>query len=170
MAAVRPARQALPMPFRGGKAALSVVLPLVLVLAGANVASAGLTAREHAFVAAVNTTRAAHGVPPLSVDATLTRAARYQSRISLARDVLAHGDFADRLRRFGATGRMLGENLAWASAGAAQARAIVGMWLKSPPHRENLLRPSFRRIGVGTAVGEFRGYGGSTVVTADFAG
>ena len=158
------------MPFRGGKAALLVVLLSVLVLAGANLASAGLTAREQAFVTAVNATRAAHGIGPLRVDATLTRAARYQSRVSLARDVLAHGDFADRLRSFGATGRMLGENLAWASRGAADPRAIVQAWMRSPGHRENVLRPGFRRIGLGAAVGEFRGWLGATVVTADFAG
>ena len=170
MAAVRRIRHPLPMPFRGGKAALLVVLLLVLVLAGANVASAGLTAREQALVAAVNATRAVNGVAPLRVDGTLTRAARYQSRVSLARDVLAHGDFADRLRRFGATGRMLGENLAWASAGAADPRAIVQAWMRSPAHRENLLRAGFRRIGLGAAVGEFNGWSGATVVTADFAG
>ena len=158
------------MPFRGGKAALLVVLLLVLVLAGANVASAALTAREQAFVAAVNATRAANGVGPLRVDSTLTRAARYQSRVLLARDVLTHGDFADRLRSFGATGRLLGENLAWGSAGAAGPQAIVQAWMRSPGHRENLLRPSFSRIGLGAVVGEFSGWSGATVVTADFAG
>jgi len=170
MAVVRGNRHPLPMPFRGGKAALLVVLLLVLVLASANVASAGLTAREQALVGAVNEARATNGVGELRVDATLTRAARYQSRVSLARDVLAHGDFADRLRRFGATGRMLGENLAWASAAAADARAIVRAWMRSPAHRENLLRPGFRRIGLGAVVGEFNGWPGATVVTADFAG
>jgi uncharacterized protein YkwD len=170
MVVVLRKRHPLPMPFRGGKAALLVVLLLVLVLAGANVASAGPTAREQAFVAAVNATRAANGVGPLSVDDALTRAARHQSRVLLARDVLSHGDFAGRLRRFGATGRMLGENLAWGSAGAADPRSIVQAWMRSPGHRENLLRPGFRRIGLGAVVGEFDGWTGATVVTADFAG
>ena len=147
--------------------ALAVALVLLAV---ASPASAALTPSEQALLRAVNATRASRSLPALRPDATLTRAARAQSRTLLAQDVLAHGDFAARLHSFGATYRLLGENLAWASAGAAQARAIVGMWLKSAPHRENLLRPSFRRVGVGTAVGEFRGYGGSTVVTADFAG
>ena len=148
---------------------IALAVALVL-LAAASPASAALTPSEQALLRAVNATRASRSLPALRPDTTLTRAARAQSRTLLAQDVLAHGDFAARLRSFGATYRLLGENLAWASAGAARARAIVGMWLKSAPHRENLLRPSFRRIGVGTAVGEFRGYGGSTVFTADFAG
>jgi uncharacterized protein YkwD len=153
------------MPFRGGIAALVVV-----VLVGAAPATAGLTAREQSLLGAVNQTRTVRGLQPLRPDAALTRAARHQSRALLARDVLAHGDFVARLRSFGATGRILGENLAWASAGAAEAAAIVRSWMNSPPHRENLLRPSFRRIGLGAAVGEFAGWDGATVVTADFAG
>jgi uncharacterized protein YkwD len=154
------------MPFRGGIAALL----FVLALATASPAGAALTAREHTLLGAINATRAAHGVQPLRADLTLTRAARHQSQLLLARDVLDHGDFAARLRSFGATGRLLGENLAWASAGAARARAIVQMWMLSPPHRENLLRPGFRRVGLGAATGEFAGNDGATVVTADFAG
>jgi len=40
----------------------------------------------------------------------------------------------------------------------------VQMWIASPPHRQNLLDRSFRRIGVGLAGGATR------LVTADFAG
>ena len=42
--------------------------------------------------------------------------------------------------------------------------------MSSPGHRANLLRPGFRRIGIGALVGRFSGYSGATVVTADFAG
>ena len=44
------------------------------------------------------------------------------------------------------------------------------MWLNSPPHRKNLLRAGFRRVGVGAMMGTFSGTGGARVVTADFAG
>jgi hypothetical protein len=37
-------------------------------------------------------------------------------------------------------------------------------------HRANLLRPSFRRVGVGDLVAVFQGVAGAHVVTADFAG
>ena len=40
----------------------------------------------------------------------------------------------------------------------------------SPGHRANLLRPGWNRIGLGALKGNFLGYTGATVVTADFAG
>ena len=149
----------------------AVALTLLLALA-APAASKGtaLTRPEQSLLQAVNEARAAAGLEPLDVDAALTRAARAHSHTLLARDVLAHGDFATRLRSFGARGPMLGENLAWGTGAYARAGAIVRAWLGSPGHRENLLRPGFQRIGLGAVVGEFAGYGGATVVTADFAG
>ena len=48
--------------------------------------------------------------------------------------------------------------------------AIVSGWLASPGHRANLLRPGLNRIGLGALEGNFLGYAGATVVTADFAG
>jgi uncharacterized protein YkwD len=46
----------------------------------------------------------------------------------------------------------------------------VAAWLASPEHRANLLRPSFRRVGLGDLAGTFQGYPGAQVVTADFVG
>jgi uncharacterized protein YkwD len=88
----------------------------------------------------------------------------------IATDVFAHGAFARRMLRFDVTGRIAGENLAWGTGSAGTARAIVAAWLASPEHRANLLRPSFRRIGVGDLLGPFQGYGDARVITADFAG
>jgi uncharacterized protein YkwD len=88
----------------------------------------------------------------------------------LRRGYFAHGEFARRMTSFGARGRAVGENLGWGVGASGTARAIVEAWLASPPHRANLLRPGFRRIGVGRLVGSFAGYGGAAVVTADFAG
>jgi uncharacterized protein YkwD len=86
----------------------------------------------------------------------------------LKKDYFDHGDFAARMARFHCRGRFLAENLAWGS-GTLAAGTVVGMWLSSPGHRENLLHAGLRRIGVATPVGPFQGYV-STVVTADFAG
>jgi uncharacterized protein YkwD len=44
------------------------------------------------------------------------------------------------------------------------------MWLASPGHRANLLKPSYRRIGLGIARGPFQGQPAASVVTADFGG
>ena len=107
---------------------------------------------------------------PLRFDRTLQRAARSHTRTMVSRNVFAHGDFASRMRQFGARGPYLAENLAWGSGSAASPRALVQMWLNSPPHRRSLLRPGFRRVGVGAMMATFSGASGARVVTADFGG
>jgi uncharacterized protein YkwD len=88
----------------------------------------------------------------------------------LGANVFAHGAFGTRMARFDVTGHVAGENLAWGTGTLATARGIVAAWLASPEHRANLLRPSFKRIGVGDLVGAFHGHHAAHVVTADFAG
>ena len=46
----------------------------------------------------------------------------------------------------------------------------AGAQENGPVRRAILLRPGFRRVGVGYAFGSFIGHGGAGVVTADFAG
>jgi uncharacterized protein YkwD len=118
----------------------------------------------------VNAVRGNHGLRPLSVDVRLVRVARQHSTAMLRSNVFTHGAFAERVQRSGARGPLFAENLAWGVGGAAAARTIVHNWLASPGHRANLLRPGFRRIGLGAVTGTFAGYRGATVVTADFAG
>ena len=122
------------------------------------------------MIRAVNAVRGQHGLRPLAVDLRLERAARAHSRTMIRRGSFAHGDVRRRLAAVGVRGRIYGENLAWGVGSSARASAVVRMWLASPSHRANLLRPGFRRIGIGTHVGSFRGHGGATIVTADFAG
>ena len=126
--------------------------------------------REAALLQVVNETRVAHGVQPLQVDAQLGRAARHHSLSMLRRNVFAHGAFRARLASYAARGPRFGENLAWGVGTLAGAHAIVRMWLGSPGHRANLLRPGFSRVGIGAPVGTFAGHRGAVVVTADFAG
>lgn len=135
----------------------------------APLAQAGSLSRSEAsLLRAVNQTRASYGLKPVRFDVRLERAARSHSQDMLARSYFAHGAVASRFRAFGARGPIVGENLAWGEG--VGARGVIRMWLASPKHRANLLRPGFRRIGIGTATGTFLGYGGATVVTADFAG
>jgi len=132
--------------------------------------AAAPTSAERLLLQEVNRTRTAHQLAPLRLDVTLHRAARSHSIDMLERNYFSHGSFAERLRTFGARGPRLGENLAWGVGTAADARYIVRLWLGSPGHRANLLRPGFRRIGVGAVTGSFAGYAEVRVVTADFAG
>jgi uncharacterized protein YkwD len=117
----------------------------------------------------MNAVRAAHGMQPLQLDRELTRAARSHSADMLRRGYFAHGPVGSRLQAFHVRGRRVGENLAWGSGSFASVDSIVRRWLGSPPHRANLLRPGFTRVGIGALTGTFAGYGGALVVTADFA-
>jgi uncharacterized protein YkwD len=126
--------------------------------------------RENGLLAAMNATRAAHGLGPLRADAKLLAAARAHSRTLLRSNTFTHGSLGPRLSRFGVVGPKVGENLAWGVGSRASAASIVSAWLRSPGHRANLLRPGFTRVGVGALTGSFAGHGGATLVTADFAG
>jgi len=129
----------------------------------ASVGATTPTPGEIAIVRVMNSVRAANGVPPLRIGRALSRAARSHSVDMVRRGYFDHGPFVQRLRRFGVRAPYVGENLASGTT-PLSAVAIVQMWIASPPHRQNLLDRSFRRIGVGVA-------GSSTrLVTADFAG
>jgi uncharacterized protein YkwD len=130
----------------------------------------GMSKPEGKLLVQVNAVRARHGLAPLRVDTHLERAARSHSREMLTTDDFTHGAFGTRMSQFDVRGSLAGENLAWGTGARGTARGIVAAWLASPMHRANLLRPSFRRIGIGDLVGSFQGTSGATVVTADFAG
>jgi uncharacterized protein YkwD len=141
-----------------------------LVLLLPSTAFAGASRAESALLKEMNRVRAAHGLPPLRCDARLERAARSHTNAMLETGVFRHGAFGSRMERFAVPGRLAGENLAWGSGSEGTARAIVDAWLASAEHRANLLRPSFRLVGVGDRVGPFQGVSAAHVVTADFAG
>jgi uncharacterized protein YkwD len=151
-------------------AALVAALLLVLLAASSAHAARFSAAAEARLLAAVNGVRRAHHLRPLRFDRRLRRAARSHSIDMVRRQYFAHGPFAFRLRRCGVGDRTIGENLAWGTGWRASAPSIVSEWLASPPHRALLLRPGFRRVGVGAADGPFAGLGAARVVTADFAG
>jgi uncharacterized protein YkwD len=134
--------------------------------AGAGVRSSAVTG----LLQAVNHTRVAHGLRPLEVDTALVRAARSHSTEMIRDNVFAHGHFHGRMVAFHVVGPLAGENLAWGNGPYASPRSIIAEWLASPEHRANLLHAGWTRIGIGIAQGTFLGNGGSSVVTADFAG
>jgi uncharacterized protein YkwD len=127
-----------------------------------------LTSSETSLLQTMNSVRTSHGLAPLRLDVRLLRAARGHSADMLNRQYFAHGSVAGRALAHGARGPVFGEDLAWGTSVTAQW--VVSQWLASPGHRAVLLRPGFRRVGIGIAFGTFAGHGGAAVVTADFAG
>ena len=148
---------------------VAVLAAAALCLAPA-AAAATLTPSESALLREMNRVRAGYHLAPLRYDRRLELAARFHSREMLQSGIFQHGAFDSRMSRFSVRGRLAGENLAWGVGEQATAHVIVAEWLASPEHRANLLRPMFRRVGIGALVGAFAGYDGATVVTTDFAG
>jgi uncharacterized protein YkwD len=140
---------------------------LVFAAATPSALGAGRASAQASLLQAMNAARAAHGLRPLRLDLRLDHAAGAHTSEMLHANTFSHGDFAGRMAAFHLGGG-LGENLAWGSGSAGSARSVVRMWLASPAHRANLLRPGFHRLGLGLAHGTFLGVGHATVVTADF--
>ena len=115
-----------------------------------------LTSLESSVLADLNAVRAAHGLVPLRLSPSLTAAASSHCRQMVADGFFAHDSpnglrFARRVGEYyGSAGYrswLVGENLLW-SAGRLDAAAAVAQWMSSPEHRDNLLSPAWREIGV----------------------
>jgi uncharacterized protein YkwD len=124
-------------------------------------------------LAAINKLRREHGLPPVRASAALASAAQKHSLSMAEHGYFSHASpggsaFATRI---GPGFRALGEAMAWASP-ALSAQHTLALWLRSPSHRETLLSPTWRQIGLGAvhaldAPGTFRGLD-VTILTADF--
>jgi uncharacterized protein YkwD len=108
----------------------------------------------------LNAERRKAGLRPLVRDARLELAAQRHSEDMVARKFFEHDtpEGIDPQARMLATGypsnnALTGENIAWATGPSATPQAIVRLWMHSPPHREDILRPGFVQIGVGVAQG-----------------
>ena len=137
--------------------------------ASARPASVSPAAAAHATLCLLNEQRAKHHLAPLHESKKLDRAARGHSHSMVNHKYFGHGDFAGRIHRAGYHGYTLGENIAWGSLRYSTPASIVNMWMHSPGHRANILRPQFRDIGIGIADGAPEGgVGGAATYTTDF--
>lgn len=132
--------------------------------------SVAMTATERGFVSALDRARAQNGLPALAPDGRLAAAAREHSQAMVANGVFTHGQFWKRIEAHGITTGNVGENLGWTSRPSGAVSRVVAAWLASPEHRRILLDSDYRQLGVGVAVGAFKGYPDALVVTADFHG
>jgi uncharacterized protein YkwD len=135
--------------------------------ASARPTSVSTRTATQATLCLLNVQRAKHHLPPLRENAALDRAASGHSYAMVKHHYFDHGDFAGRIHRAGYNGYTLGENIAWGSFRYSTPRSIVNLWMHSPGHRANILRPQFRDIGIGIAIGapENRARGAATYTT-----
>ena len=151
------------------KRKILVAFVAVFALVGATAVQAGpLSSPEASLLQTMNSARTSRGLAPLRVDIRLVRAARGHSADMMRRQYFAHGSVAQRALAAGARGPIFGEDLAWGTG--VTANWVVEQWLASPTHRAAMLRPGFRRVGIGISFGTFAGHGNAAVITADFAG
>lgn len=132
--------------------ALALVLSAYVVPASAFTSRpSGITAT--ALVAAMNRERAAYGLQPLRLNPRLSLAASDRVNDMFEKHYFDHVSpdgvdpftWADK-RGYDYT--EIGENLA---VGYRTADDIVDSWMHSPAHRENILKPVYREIGIATA-------------------
>ena len=124
-------------------------------------------------LAAINKLRLEHGLAPVQASAALASAAQRHSLSMAEHGYFSHASLGGSAfsTRIGPGFRALGETMAWASP-VLSAQRTLALWLRSPSHRETLLSPTWRQIGLGAvhaldAPGTFRGLD-VTILTVDF--
>lgn len=150
------------------------VLGLLVALVAALVVTPAQASPQTDLLAKMNAARAARGVAPLKMNATLTRPAVTHSRYLASIGELGHNGadgkpFWVRIYKAGySKSKAIGENLGMISGcEAAAGDTMVDMWLKSPGHRRNLLDRSFKNVGIAVVAA---GDCSNTVYTTDFGG
>lgn len=152
--------------------ALPASSALACANAGARPGAVSSRAYARAIQCLVNRQRAGAGLPALSRDRRLARAARRFSGAMVRERFFAHvspegSTLGQRARAAGYPGGTLGETIGWGAGTLATPGAIVAAWMASPPHHAVLLGGAFRRIGIGVAAGSPAGAAGAATVTAD---
>ncbi len=114
---------------------------------------------ETELLVLVNNARQEKGLAPLTLDARLSDAARRKAADMLAKNYWAH--FAPDgstspwgfIKAAGYSYLFAGENLA---KGFSDSSSIVGAWMNSPTHRENILSNKFRDVGFAVVPGSLQ--------------
>jgi uncharacterized protein YkwD len=123
------------------------ILALVVVVLAAGTgptASASVASRRHRMLSLLNQTRRNHDLPIFRMNLALSRTAWQHSRAMADRNDLFHtANLWAAVRAFSPS--TWGENV-----GVARLLSrIRGLWMGSGGHRDNILNPRFRRIGIG---------------------
>jgi Cysteine-rich secretory protein family len=110
-------------------------------------------------IALTNHSRLGAGVAPLTTSTLLTRAAQLKAEDMASKEYYAHVSPDGKtplywLDLVGYRYQNAGENLV---VDRTTSSDVVSAWLASPDHRENIERPQFTEIGVGTAEGVYKG-------------
>ena len=102
-----------------------------------------------------NQQRAAVGVGPLTISATLDTAAQGHSDYQAALRTMTHdgpggNSPGTRMTAAGYSWQAWGENVAY---GFNDCSTVITAWMNSPGHRANMLNPAYTNIGIAVAIG-----------------
>jgi len=107
-----------------------------------------------------NKARQEVGVPPLKESPKLNQAAFLKAQDMLEKDYFAHTSPEgitpwEWFKKAGYFFKAAGENLA---IGFFDSEELLQAWLNSKSHRENILNPNFKEIGLAVVKGEYQGF------------
>ena len=122
------------------------LVPIVRLGLGLGLALA-LAAAAPALAQDINSFRAQHRLPPLSMSGPLSAAAAAHASDMANRGRLDHRNFKQRM---GNAGGWHGENVAW---GCDTAACAFKMWARSAGHRRNMLMRGVSSYGLASATG-----------------
>lgn len=113
-----------------------------------------------------NDARIGAGLPTLSGNSLLEKAAQNKANDMLARQYFSHNTPDGKtpwtfIQAVGYSYLMAGENLA---VDFTEAENVQDAWMNSPGHKANILNKSFEEIGIGIATGMFQGHQSTIVV------
>lgn len=123
----------------------------------------------------LNAERAAHRLPPLTMDSRLVASAHQHNLAMASRNLLSHqlpgeASLGPRILRAGYRYYYAGENVAWTTdrSVAGVVNVHVAMYDEVPPndgHRLNILSPNYRNVGIDVVIDSAHG---KAWITEDF--
>lgn len=138
-----------PMPKIGRQNLLALVLAGLVLGAGLSPSTAADSVGfdQNAALRLVNDLRADNGVGPVRIDQRLMQIASTQSDAMADQGSLSHsvgGSLSSRMRSGGVRYSAIAENV---GAGQSSFSGAMNRWMRSPAHRQNILRGNLTAIG-----------------------
>jgi uncharacterized protein YkwD len=136
---------------------LAVGLSLALALpTAACIVPANASALQAEVLSNLNAQRKANGLSPLKLSTKLDKAAQGHAcdnatRRSISHDSSDGGTLKTRLRKAGYRFRAAAENT---GRGFGTGTRAVEWWMNSPHHRDNILFPRVKDVGIGIALSD----------------
>jgi uncharacterized protein YkwD len=150
----------------------SALATVAATCAGATTAAGDTHSRLEAMYCGINVVRRSKGLSFVRGSGPLNRSTVLKAN-AVRRCGFSHTpcgmSFSWTFRRAGyLPARAFGENLAWGQGELGSPVRTLSAWLRSPPHRANLLAPTWRDLGIAFERGTMFGHGGVALWVMQF--